>query len=418
MADLEQVKITDPETYDAIQGEIERENMKIELIASENFVSEAVLQAQGCLMTNKYAEGYPKKRYYGGCEYVDQVEILARNRAKELFKSETANAQPHSGACANAAVYLAFCEPGDTIMGMELSHGGHLTHGHPLNFSGKFFNVVPYGVSKDDERIDYAELKRLALECKPKLIMAGASAYPRFIDFGAFREIADEVGAVFVMDMAHIAGLVATGHHPNPCPIADVVTTTTHKTLRGPRGGMIMMKKKFKKAINKAVFPGIQGGPLMHVIAAKAVALAEAMKPEFKEYQEQVIINARVFAEAFKSEGFRLVSDGTDNHLLLVDLTPINVTGKVAETTLDDVGITVNKNTIPFETLPPMVASGIRVGTPAMTTRGFKEDEFKMIAAWIKKVLVNIGDESVYNEVRSEVHDLCVQYPIYGYKAV
>ncbi len=418
MADLEQVKITDPETHDAIQSEIERENMKIELIASENFVSEAVLQAQGCLMTNKYAEGYPKKRYYGGCEYVDQVEILARNRAKELFKSETANAQPHSGACANAAVYLAFCDPGDTIMGMELSHGGHLTHGHPLNLSGKYFNVVPYGVSKDDERIDYAELKRLALECKPKLIMAGASAYPRIIDFDAFREIADEVGAVFVMDMAHIAGLVATGHHPNPCPIADVVTTTTHKTLRGPRGGMIMMKKKFRKAINKAVFPGIQGGPLMHVIAAKAVALAEAMRPEFKEYQEQVIKNALVFAEAFKSEGLRLVSDGTDNHLLLVDLTPINVTGKVAETTLDDVGITVNKNTIPFETLPPMVASGIRVGTPAMTTRGFKEDEFKKIAAWIKKVLVNIGDESVYNEVRSEVHDLCVQYPIYGYKAV
>jgi glycine hydroxymethyltransferase len=418
MADLEQVKITDPESYDAIQSEIERENMKIELIASENFVSEAVLQAQGCLMTNKYAEGYPKKRYYGGCEYVDQVEILARNRAKELFKSETANAQPHSGACANAAVYLAFCDPGDTIMGMELSHGGHLTHGHPLNLSGKYFNVVPYGVSKDDERIDYAELKRLALECKPKLIMAGASAYPRIIDFDAFREIADEVGAIFVMDMAHIAGLVATGHHPNPCPIADVVTTTTHKTLRGPRGGMIMMKKKFRKAVNKAVFPGIQGGPLMHVIAAKAVALAEAMRPEFVEYQEQVIKNAQVFAEAFKSEGLRLVSDGTDNHLLLVDLTPINVTGKVAETTLDDVGITVNKNTIPFETLPPMVASGIRVGTPAMTTRGFKEDEFKKIAAWIKKVLVNIGDEGVYNEVRSEVRDLCVQYPLYGYKAV
>lgn len=418
MADLEQVKITDPETYDAIQSEIERENMKIELIASENFVSEAVLQTQGCLMTNKYAEGYPKKRYYGGCEYVDQVEILARNRAKELFQSETANAQPHSGACANAAVYLAFCDPGDTIMGMELSHGGHLTHGHPLNLSGKYFNVVPYGVSKDDERIDYAELKRLAIECKPKLIMAGASAYPRIIDFDAYREIADEVGAVFVMDMAHIAGLVATGHHPNPCPIADVVTTTTHKTLRGPRGGMIMMKKKFRKAINKAVFPGIQGGPLMHVIAAKAVALAEAMKPEFKEYQGQVIKNAQVFADAFKSEGFRLVSDGTDNHLLLVDLTPINVTGKVAEVTLDDVGITVNKNTIPFETLPPMVASGIRVGTPAMTTRGFKEDEFKKIAGWIKKVLVNIGDENIYNEVRTEVRDLCVQYPLYGYKAV
>ncbi|MFH1515516.1 MAG: serine hydroxymethyltransferase [bacterium] len=416
MSDIELIKQTDPETYDAIKGEIQRENMKIELIASENFVSEAVLQAQGCLMTNKYAEGLPKKRYYGGCEYVDEVEILARDRAREIFNAEAVNVQPHSGACANAAVYLAFCEPGDTIMGMELSHGGHLTHGHPLNISGKFFHVVPYGVSKENEQIDYSELKKKAHECKPKLIMAGASAYPRFIDFDAFREIADEVGAVFVMDMAHIAGLVATGHHPNPCPIADVVTTTTHKTLRGPRGGMVLMKMKFRKTINKAVFPGIQGGPLMHVIAAKAVALAEAMKPEFKDYQQRVIDNAQAFADALQSEGLRLVSGGTDNHLLLVDLNPVNVTGQDAETALDNVGITVNKNTIPFETRPPMVASGIRVGTPAMTTRGFTQDDFKNIAGWIGKILKNMGNESVYGEVRSEVRDLCVQYPIYGYK--
>jgi len=416
MINLDAVKETDPETYEAIVGEIERENMKIELIASENFVSEAVLQAQGCVMTNKYAEGLPKKRYYGGCEFVDKVEILARNRAKELFNAEAANVQPHSGACANAAVYLCFCKPGDVIMGMELSHGGHLTHGHPLNISGLYYKVVPYGVTKTDERIDYAALRDKAREAKPRLIMAGASAYPRFIDFGAFREICDEVGAVFVMDMAHIAGLVATGYHSNPCPIADVVTTTTHKTLRGPRAGMILMKKDFAKDINRAVFPGIQGGPLMHVIAAKAVALKEAMKPEFKEYQGQIIKNAQALADGFISEGLRLISGGTDNHLMLVDLTTINITGSDAETALDEVGITVNKNTIPFDQKPPLIASGIRIGTPAMTTRGLKEQEMKKIAVWIKKVLTNIGDEKVYNEVRGEVRELCLQYPIYGYK--
>lgn len=418
MVDYTPIQGIDPESYDAIISEVERENMKIELIASENFVSDAVLAAQGCLMTNKYAEGYPGKRYYGGCEFVDEVEILARNRAKEIFGAQSANVQPHSGACANAAVYLCFCQPGDTIMGMSLSHGGHLTHGHPLNISGKFFNVVPYGVSKEKEILDYAEIRRIANECKPKLIMAGASAYPRVIDFGAYREIADEVGAIFVMDMAHIAGLVATGHHPNPCDIADVTTTTTHKTLRGPRGGMILMKKKFSKDINKAVFPGIQGGPLMHVIAAKAVALKEAMDPGFKDYIEQVVRNAKALADAFKEEGLRLVSDGTDNHLMLVDLTPINVTGVDAETTLDNVGITVNKNTIPFDEKPPLVASGIRIGTPAMTTRGMKESEMVQIASWIKKVLTNMGDEKVYDEVRSEVRDLCRQYPLYGYKAI
>ena len=416
MPNLDAIKITDPETYDAIMGETERENMKIELIASENFVSEAVLQAQGCVMTNKYAEGLPKKRYYGGCEFVDQVEILARNRAKELFNAEAANVQPHSGACANAAVYLCFCQPGDTIMGMELSHGGHLTHGHPLNISGKYFKVVPYGVSKTDERIDYKEVMRIAEEVKPKLIMVGASAYPRIIDFGAFREICDKVGAKYIMDMAHIAGLVATGYHPNPCPIADVVTTTTHKTLRGPRAGMILMKKDFSQDINRAVFPGIQGGPLMHVIAAKAVALKEAMKPEFKDYQGQVIKNAQALADAFLAEGLRLVSGGTDNHLMLVDLTPINVTGAAAETALDEVSITVNKNTIPFDQQKPMIGSGIRVGTPAMTTRGLKEPEMKKIAVWIKKTLTNIGDEKIYTEVRAEVRELCSAYPLYGYK--
>jgi glycine hydroxymethyltransferase len=415
MVNYDPIRDIDPESYDAIMGEVERENMKIELIASENFVSEAVLAAQGCVMTNKYAEGLPKKRYYGGCEYVDQVEILARNRAKELFNAEAANVQPHSGACANAAIYLCFCTPGDTVMGMKLDHGGHLTHGHPLNISGKWLNIVPYGVSKDTETLDYAEVKKIAGESKPKLIMAGASAYPRIIDFDAFRDIADSVGAIFVMDMAHIAGLVATGHHPNPCPIADAVTTTTHKTLRGPRAGMILMKQKFAKEVNRAVFPGIQGGPLMHVIAAKAVALKEAMQPEFKVYSQQVINNAQALAEAMLSEGLRLVSGGTDNHLMLVDLTSVNVTGAVAETALDEVGITVNKNTIPFDPNPPLVSSGIRIGTPAMTTRGLKEPEMKLIAGWIKKVVTNIGDNTVYDQVKGEVRQLCVQYPLYGY---
>jgi len=366
----------DPEVAGAIRLETERQEYNLELIASENFVSEAVMEAQGSVMTNKYAEGYPGKRYYGGCSHVDIVENLAIERAKELFGADHVNVQPHSGSQANMAVYFSVLKPGDTVMGMNLSHGGHLTHGSPANFSGKLYNVVFYGVSKETEKIDYDEVERLAGECRPKMIVVGASAYPRIIDFEAFRKIADKVGAIIMVDMAHIAGLVATGLHPNPVPHAEFVTTTTHKTLRGPRGGMILCRADYAKALNSNIFPGIQGGPLMHVIAAKAVALKEALGSEFKAYQEQIVKNAKTLAEALANQGLRLVSGGTDNHMMLVDLTNTGLTGKVAEEALDKAGITVNKNTIPFETRSPFVTSGIRIGTPAATTHGLKEKEY------------------------------------------
>ena len=368
------LEVVDKEIFDAIQKEHKRQNEKIELIASENFASKAVMEAMGSVFTNKYAEGYPGKRYYGGCQNVDIAENLARDRAKEIFGAEHANVQPHSGAQANMSVYFTVLNPGDTILGMNLSHGGHLTHGSPVNFSGKMYNIVPYGVNEDGY-IDYDEVERIALECKPKIIVAGASAYPRTIDFKRFREIADKVSAYLMVDMAHIAGLVAAGLHPSPVPYADFVTTTTHKTLRGPRGGMILCKEKYAKDLDKSVFPGVQGGPLMHVIAGKAVCFKEALTPEFKEYQKQIIKNAKVLAEELMNRGFKLVSGGTDNHLMLVDLTNKGVTGKDAEAMLDEVGITVNKNTIPFDKQKPNIASGLRIGTPAMTTRGMKEEE-------------------------------------------
>ena len=411
MIDLETVRLVDAEVAQAMENELTRQREHIELIASENFVSPAVLAAMGSHLTNKYAEGYPGKRYYGGCECVDVVERLAIKRAKELFGAEHANVQPHSGAQANLAVYFALLNPGDTILGMNLSHGGHLTHGSPVNMSGKYFNIVPYGVSEKDEKIDYDEVRRLALEVKPKLIVAGASAYPRTIDFAAFRAIADEVGALFMVDMAHIAGLVAAGEHPNPVPYADIVTTTTHKTLRGPRGGMILCKKSLAKAIDKGIFPGTQGGPLMHVIAGKAVCFAEAMQPAFREYQHQIILNARAMAETFRARGVKMVSGGTDNHLMLLDLTGTGVTGKELEGMLVRANITVNKNTIPFETLSPFVTSGIRVGTPAVTSRGMKEKEMVIIANLIADVIEQ--GEAVIGEVREKVLALCKDFPLY-----
>ena len=403
----------DPEVSRAIELETLRQAGKIELIASENFVSEAVLEAQGSIMTNKYAEGYPGKRYYGGCEYVDIVETLAIERCKQLFGAENVNVQPHSGTQANMAVYFAALQPGDTILGMNLSHGGHLSHGSPANFSGKYYKVIAYGVDKDTEKIDFAQLEELAREHKPKMIVVGASAYPRTLDFARFRAIADEVGAVIMADIAHIAGLVAVGLHPSPVPMCEYVTSTTHKTLRGPRGGLIMCKEPQAKILNSRVFPGSQGGPLMHIIAAKAVAFREALSPEFKEYQQQILKNAQAMAAELKNQGFRLVSGGTDNHLMLVDLTPKGVTGKEAQEALDRAAITVNKNGIPFDTQGPMITSGIRIGTPAVTTRGMKENEMRLIASYIADVVANINDESKIQAVAQEVKKLCDRFPLY-----
>ncbi len=411
---LDKLAIADPELNGYINEELNRQRNKIELIASENFVTPAVMEAMGTVLTNKYAEGYPGHRYYGGCEYVDKVETLAIERAKKLFNAKFANVQAHAGANANLAVYFAFLQPGDTIMGMNLSQGGHLSHGSPVNISGKYFKVVPYGVNKETEVIDYDEMEKIAKEHQPKIIVAGASAYPRVIDFARVAEIAHSVGALFMVDMAHIAGLVAAGLHPSPMPYADVVTTTTHKTLRGPRGGLILTNnEEYAKAINKSIFPGVQGGPLMHVIAAKAVAFGEALKPEFKEYQKNIVKNAKAFAEALVKEGFRLVSGGTDNHLVLVDVRGQGLTGKVAEHLLDEVGITCNKNTIPFDPASPFVTSGLRLGTPAATTRGFNEDDFREIAAIIGLVLNNPEDAAKHAEAAKRVAALCAKYPMY-----
>jgi glycine hydroxymethyltransferase len=404
----------DPQVAQAIRRETEREEYNLELIASENFVSEAVMEAQGSVMTNKYAEGYPGKRYYGGCSQVDIVENLAIDRAKELFGADHVNVQPHSGSQANMAVYFSVLKPGDTILGMNLSHGGHLTHGSSANFSGKLFNVVFYGVTSDTEVIDYDEVARLAREHRPKMIVVGASAYPRTIDFAQFRKIADEVGAVIMVDMAHIAGLVAAGLHPSPVPYAEFVTTTTHKTLRGPRGGMILCREQYAKALNSNIFPGIQGGPLMHVIAAKAVAFKEALTPEFKTYQEQIIKNAKALADALIAKGFRLVSGGTDTHLMLLDLTSTGLTGKVAEEALDKAGITVNKNTIPNETRSPFVTSGIRIGTPAATTHGLKEPEMVQVAGFIADALKNTENEAELLRIKGEVNALMRKFPLYA----
>lgn len=403
----------DPEIADAIQKETQRQSGNIELIASENFVSEAVLEAQGSIMTNKYAEGYPGKRYYGGCEYVDVAETLAIERAKKLFGADHVNVQPHSGTQANMAVYFAALDPGDTIMGMNLAHGGHLSHGSPVNFSGRFYNVVAYGVDREKETIDFDEVEEKAKKHRPKMIVVGASAYPRTIDFQAFRAVADEVGAVIMADIAHIAGLVAAGIHPSPVPVCEYVTTTTHKTLRGPRGGMVMCREDFAKTIDSRVFPGSQGGPLMHVIAAKAVAFKEALEPEFNEYQRQIVKNAKALAEELMAGGIRLVSGGTDNHLILVDLTDKNLTGREVEEALDRAGITTNKNGIPFDTRSPFVTSGIRIGTPAATTRGMKEEEMRAIARMIVSIIDNMGDESVIERVRKETTVLCEAYPLY-----
>ena len=410
---LENLQASDPAIYAAIQEELGRQRNKIELIASENFVTPAVMEAMGTVLTNKYAEGYPGHRYYGGCEYVDKVETLAIERAKELFGAEHANVQAHSGANANTAVYFAFLKPGDTIMGMNLSHGGHLTHGSPVNISGTYFNIVPYGVNPETETIDYAELERLAEEHKPKIIVGGASAYPRIIDFERMAEIAHKVGALLMIDMAHVAGLVAAGLHPSPVPYADIVTTTTHKTLRGPRGGLILCKEKYAKAIDKAIFPGTQGGPLMHVIAAKAVALHEALQPEFKVYQKAILDNCKALAEGLLSEGFRLVSNCTDNHLLLVDVRGQGLTGKEAEQLLDEAGLTCNKNTIPFDPASPFVTSGIRLGTAAVTSRGFKQEDLKEVAAIIGLVLNNPADLDKQKEAVARVAALCTKYPMY-----
>ncbi|MCR0203631.1 serine hydroxymethyltransferase [[Clostridium] innocuum] len=405
--------MNDKRIQEAIEKEAERQLYNIELIASENYVSKDVLEAAGSILTNKYAEGYPGKRYYGGCVHVDEVEEIARERAKELFHAEHANVQPHSGSQANMGVYLSVLQPGDTVLGMNLTAGGHLTHGHPLNFSGTLYRFVDYGVTRDAETIDYEEVRKVALQEKPKLIVAGASAYPRVIDFQKFREIADEVGAYFMVDMAHIAGLVAAGEHPSPVPYADFVTTTTHKTLRGPRGGLILCKKEHAPILDKKVFPGMQGGPLMHIIAAKAVCLQEAMQPEFKDYAKQVISNCAVMSNTLKEEGFRIVSGGTDNHLILVDVkSSLDMSGKLAEKLLDEAGITCNKNTIPYETEKPFVTSGIRLGTAAMTTRGFKENEFRQVALWISRVLKHAQDAGVREEVRKEVRALTVQFPL------
>ena len=429
---FEAVKQVDPEVYESIIRETHRENTTLELIASENFVSRAVLEATGSVMTNKYAEGYPGKRYYGGCEWVDVAENLARERAKQLFGAEYANVQPHSGTQANMAVYFTFCKPGDTILGMNLAHGGHLSHGSPVNFSGKMYNVVSYGVHPETGYIDMDDVARKAREHKPRLIMVGASAYSRFYDYAKFREIADEVGAILVADIAHPAGLVAAGVHPSPIEYCDVVTTTTHKTLRGPRGGMILVGKdkendmgivapksgrvkRISEVIDSNVMPGIQGGPLMHVIAAKAVAFKEALQPEFKEYARRIVENAKVLAESLKEKGYDIVSGGTDNHLMLVDLTNVEITGRDAENALHEAGITVNKNMVPFDQRSPFVTSGIRLGTPALTTRGFGPDEMRTVATLIDRVLKNMGNEKVYHQVRSEVEELCQAFPLYDF---
>ncbi|PIC62591.1 serine hydroxymethyltransferase [Sporosarcina sp. P13] len=416
--DLSNVKRDDSAVFEAIMAEKGRQNSNIELIASENFVTEAVMEAQGSYLTNKYAEGYPGRRYYGGCEHVDVVEDLARDRVKELFGAAYANVQPHSGAQANMAVYFTALEPGDTVLGMNLSHGGHLTHGSPVNFSGILYNFVEYGVTKEEEVIDYEDVRQKALEHKPKMIVAGASAYPREIDFAKFREIADEVGAYLMVDMAHIAGLVATGEHPSPVPHAHFITSTTHKTLRGPRGGLILLNEEtaeeFGRKIDKTVFPGVQGGPLMHVIAAKAVAFKEALQPEFKEYAQQVKKNASALAAKLKEEGIDVVSGGTDNHIVLVKLKSLNLTGKVAEHVLDEIGITVNKNTVPFDTEGPFVTSGIRIGTPAVTTRGFKEEDMVEVGRIIADLLKNHEDETAKAEARKAVTALTDQHPLYA----
>jgi glycine hydroxymethyltransferase len=414
MSLMDNLARTDPEVADAIRKETDRQGRQLEMIASENFVSEAVLEALGTVLTNKYAEGYPGRRYYGGCEFVDVAESLAITRAKQIFGADHANVQPHSGAQANTAVYMAACKPGDTILGMNLSHGGHLTHGHPLNFSGKYFKVVAYGVRKDDERIDYDELKRLAVEHRPKVIVVGASAYPRTIDFTAVRGAADASGALIMADIAHIAGLIAAGLHPSPVPHCEFVTTTTHKTLRGPRGGMVLCKEAWAKELDKALFPGVQGGPLMHVIAAKAVAFKEALAPEWKAYQRQIVANAAALAQALLGEGWRLVSGGTDNHLMLVDVFAKGITGKVAEKALDKAGITVNKNTIPFDTNSPMVASGVRIGTPALTTRGMKEADMQQIGRLISRALHAFDNETELADVKREVGKICDRFPLYA----
>ncbi len=411
MIDLTTVKKVDPEIAEAMERELARQRGNLELIASENIVSPAVMAAMGSHLTNKYAEGYPGKRYYGGCEYVDVVEELARNRLKELFGCEHANVQPHSGAQANYAVYFAVCKPGDTVMGMNLSHGGHLTHGSPVNYSGMYFNIVPYGVNAETERIDYDEMEKIALQCRPKMIVSGASAYPRIIDFERIRAICDKVGAVMMVDIAHIAGLVAAGLHPSPVPYADFVTSTTHKTLRGPRGGVIMCKEQYAKALDKAIFPGTQGGPLEHVIAAKAVAFKEALSPSFKEYQRQIIKNAAAMSERFLQKNVRLVSGGTDNHLMLLDLRGENITGKELESLLDRAHITANKNTIPFETASPFVTSGLRVGTPAITSRGMGEEEAAYIADLVTEVIR--GKEEAIPAVTEKVASLCEKFPVY-----
>jgi glycine hydroxymethyltransferase len=405
---------TDPEIARAIAGETRRQGDGLELIASENFVSRAVLEAAGSALTNKYAEGYPGKRYYGGCEVVDVVESVAISRARAIFGADHANVQPHAGAQANLAAYLALVKPGDTVLGMNLAHGGHLTHGHPLNFSGKLYTIVPYGVRPDDERIDYDELERLAREHRPQMIMVGASAYPRVIDYPRIAAVAAEVGSRVVVDMAHIAGLVATGALPSPIPHADVVTSTTHKTLRGPRAGLILCREAFAKDIDKAVFPGMQGGPLMHVIAAKAVCFKEAMEPDFADYQRQTLANAQALATSIAGHGFRIVSGGTDNHLMLIDVFSKGVTGKAAETALGRAGITVNKNAIPFDRNPPMVASGIRVGTPALTTRGMREAEMEAVGGMIARVLASPDDDRVIGMVKAEVERLCERFPLYA----
>ncbi len=406
----------DPEIAEIIVKETQRQEYNLEFIASENFVSEAVLEAQGSVLTNKYAEGYPAKRYYGGCEFVDEAEQLAIDRAKEIFGAEHANVQPHSGSQANMAVYMAVCQPGDTVLGMNLAHGGHLTHGSPVNFSGKLYNIVPYGLDAETGRIDYDEVEKLAKEHKPKLIVVGASAYPREIDFAAFRKVADSVGAVIMVDMAHIAGLVAAGVHSNPVPYAEFVTTTTHKTLRGPRGGMILCTEEWGKKLNSNIFPGIQGGPLMHVIAAKAVAFKEVLQPEFKDYAQQVVKNAQALAGGLVEKGYKLVSGGTDNHLMLVDFTGTDITGKVAERALEDAGITVNKNAVPFDTRSPFVTSGIRIGTPATTTRGLKEAEMVQVADWIDRALKNIENGAELEKIKGEVKTLCERFPLYAHR--
>jgi len=403
----------DPEVYEAIRGELLRQQEGLELIASENYTSRAILEANGCVMTNKYAEGYPHRRYYGGCDYVDIGEDLARNRAMELFGAEHANVQPHSGSQANMAVYFTELEPGDTIMGLNLSHGGHLTHGHPVNFSGILYNVVHYGVDKESELLDYDVIAELVDEKKPKLIMTGASAYPRFWDFERFREIADSVGAILVADMAHFAGLVAAGLHPSPVPHCHYVTTTTHKTLRGPRGGMVLCKEDFAKKLDKTVMPGMQGGPLMHIIAAKAICFKEAMEDSFKDYQKRVLENAKILAKSLENGGLRLVSGGTDNHLMLVDLRPKGITGKVVEKALDKAAITVNKNTIPFDPEKPFVTSGIRLGTPALTTRGMGTAEMEIIGGFINEAIDNVDNEDHLEKIRGKVVELCRKFPIY-----